>query len=68
MKHLGQVSYSRHDLADLHLPDGSSVPLHISRFFPRFRMQDRNATDVRTVYRLAEVARENLEYVYTGNC
>ena len=55
-------------VADLHLPDGSSVPLHISRFFPRFRMQDRNATDVRTVYRLAEVARENLEYVYTGNC
>ena len=26
------------------------------------------APDVRTVYRLAEVAREHLEYVYTGNC
>ncbi|MBO4382979.1 MAG: AmmeMemoRadiSam system radical SAM enzyme [Clostridia bacterium] len=49
-------------------PDGESVPLHISRFFPRFHMQDRGATDVKTVYRLAEVARESLPWVYTGNC
>lgn len=49
-------------------PGGESIPLHVSRFFPRFHMQDRGPTDVRTVYRLAEVARENLEYVYTGNC
>lgn len=49
-------------------PDGESVPLHISRFFSRFRMTDRAATPVRTVYRLAEIARENLSYVYTGNC
>ena len=48
--------------------DGEAVPLHISRFFPRFHMQDRAATNVRTVYRLAEVARENLPYVYVGNC
>ena len=44
------------------------IPLHISRFFPRFHMTDRDATDVGKVYRLAEVARENLRYVYTGNC
>ena len=49
-------------------PDGEEVPLHISRFFPRFHMQDRGATDVQTVYRLADVARESLQYVYTGNC
>jgi pyruvate formate lyase activating enzyme len=48
--------------------DGEGVALHISRFFPRFRMRDRAATEVGTVYRLAEVAREALEYVYTGNC
>ena len=54
--------------ARLKNPDGEGIPLHISRFFPRFRMQDRKATEVRTVYRLAEVAREALEYVYTGNC
>ncbi len=47
---------------------GRTVPLHISRFFPRFHMTDRPATDVRRIYRLAEVARETLEYVYTGNC
>ena len=55
-------------VSSLRNPDEESVPLHISRFFPRFRMLDREATDVRTVYRLAETARENLEYVYTGNC
>ena len=47
---------------------GSQIPLHISRFFPRFNMTDRSATDVRLVYRLAEIAREKLSYVYTGNC
>ena len=47
---------------------GREIPLHISRFFPRFQMTDRTATDVGRVYRLAEVARERLEHVYTGNC
>ena len=47
---------------------GPEVPLHISRFFPRFHMTDRPATDVKTVYRLAETARERLRFVYTGNC
>ncbi len=47
---------------------GTDIPLHVSRFFPRFRMTDRPATDVEKVYRLAQIARENLKYVYTGNC
>ena len=47
---------------------GAEVPLHISRFFPRFHMTDRKATDVGKVYSLAETAREKLKYVYTGNC
>ena len=55
-------------VAELKNPDGESVPLHVSRFFPRFYMKDRVATDIGLVYRLAEVARESLEYVYTGNC
>ena len=49
-------------------PDGDSIPLHISRFFPRFHMQDRKATDVRIVKYLARIASETLEHVYTGNC
>lgn len=44
------------------------IPLHVSRFFPRHRMTDRPPTPVDTVYRLADIARENLRYVYTGNC
>ena len=44
------------------------IPLHLSRFFPRYRMTDRPPTDVNAVYRLAEVARESLRWVYTGNC
>jgi pyruvate formate lyase activating enzyme len=31
-------------------------------------MTDRPATPVSMVYELAEVARESLNYVYTGNC
>ena len=47
---------------------GAEIPLHISRFFPRFNMTDRRATDVGLIYRLADIAREQLRYVYTGNC
>ena len=47
---------------------GDKVPLHISRFFPRYKMSDVRATDVSKVFRLAEIASEKLEYVYTGNC
>ena len=44
------------------------IPLHVSRFFPRYHMTDRLPTPVDKVYRLAQVAREKLRYVYTGNC
>ncbi len=44
------------------------IPLHISRFFPRFNLTDRDATDVDLIYHLADVARSYLHYVYTGNC
>ncbi|MCR5684401.1 MAG: AmmeMemoRadiSam system radical SAM enzyme [Lachnospiraceae bacterium] len=55
-------------VSSLKNPDGEDVPLHISRFFPRFLMTDRNATDVALIYHLADIARENLKYIYTGNC
>ena len=47
---------------------GDTIPLHISRFFPRFHMTDRSATSVDAVYEMADLAREKLKYVYTGNC
>ena len=45
-----------------------NIPLHVSRFFPRYKILDRPATDVKKIYRLAEVARNFLKFVYTGNC
>ena len=45
-----------------------SIPLHLSRFFPRYRMMDRPPTPVERIYWLADVAREYLSFVYTGNC
>ena len=47
---------------------GNEIPLHISRFFPRFHMTDRSATNVALIYHLKDVAEEYLKYVYTGNC
>ena len=55
-------------VGQLRNPDGEGVPLHVSRFFPRFHMTDRQPTEIRTVRHLAAVARESLEFVYTGNC
>ena len=46
----------------------SEIPLHVSRFFPRYKVTNCPPTDVEKVYRLAEIARKNLRYVYTGNC
>ena len=45
-----------------------NIPLHLSRFFPRYRMTDRPPTPTEEVYRLADEARAYLTYVYTGNC
>ena len=50
------------------LEGGNEIPLHISRFFPRYKMTDRPATDVGKIYKLADIARDRLKYVYTGNC
>ncbi len=44
------------------------IPYHLSRFFPRWKMTDRSATNVNSVYHLADVAREKLKNVFTGNC
>ena len=45
-----------------------NIPLHLSRFFPRYRMADRPPTPVERIYCLADEARAYLTYVYTGNC
>ncbi len=46
---------------------GREIPLHISRFFPRHHMTDRNPTDITTIYSLVQAAQKHLLYVYPGN-
>ena len=46
---------------------GREIPLHISRFFPRHHMTDRNPTDINTLYSLVQAAQKHLLYVYPGN-
>ena len=44
------------------------MPLHVTRFFPRYHMTDAPPTPVATVHRLADVARRRLRRVLVGNC
>ncbi len=44
-----------------------SIPLHITRFFPRHKMTDERPTDIALMRRLADIASEKLEFVYLGN-
>lgn len=44
------------------------IPLHVTRFFPRYHMEDRGPTDIGRVYLLAETARKYLKNVFVGNC
>nr|MBO6295836.1 radical SAM protein [Schwartzia sp. (in: firmicutes)] len=43
------------------------LPLHISRYFPRWKM-DEPMTPMATMEKLCETARRHLKYVYAGNC
>jgi pyruvate formate lyase activating enzyme len=45
---------------------GTSVPLHLSRYFPSFRLA-LSPTPLATLYRFAEMAARKLHFVYTGN-
>lgn len=43
-----------------------NIPLHLSRYYPNYRMQ-LPPTPVNTLYELRDVAREYLDFVYVGN-
>jgi pyruvate formate lyase activating enzyme len=45
-----------------------NIALHISRFFPRWQMQDKDATPVGQIFRLSKIAKNKLTYVHEGNC
>lgn len=54
-------------VATLEKQAGKKIPLHITRFFPAFKLMDRGPTPVSTILRLVEIAKENLEFVFPGN-
>lgn len=45
---------------------GSDVPLHISRYFPKYKLQT-EATSPALIKRFIEIASAELSYVYAGN-
>jgi len=46
---------------------GKSIPLHITRFFPRRNMLDKRPTDVTVLRKLCDVAKRHLDTVILGN-
>ncbi len=54
-------------VASLENQTGKKILLHITRFFPAFKLTDRAPTPVDTILRLVEVAKENLEFVFPRN-
>lgn len=43
------------------------IPLHFSRFFPQYRMEERGPTPPERLRRAYEIASKRLRYVYLGN-
>ncbi|HMA75712.1 MAG TPA: AmmeMemoRadiSam system radical SAM enzyme [Candidatus Krumholzibacteriaceae bacterium] len=43
------------------------IPIHFSRFFPHYRMNDRPPTSAETLQKAYEIGRRYLDYVYIGN-
>lgn len=43
------------------------IPLHLSRFFPRYKYAGKSPTPPETLYRLQDIARQHLKFVYLGN-
>ena len=54
-------------VAALENQTGKKIPLHITRFFPAFKLTDKEPTPVDTILHLVKVAKENLEFVFPGN-
>ena len=54
-------------VATLEKQFNKKIPLHITRFFPAFKLTDREPTPVSTIMKLVEIAKENLEFVFKGN-
>ncbi|MGI6695127.1 MAG: AmmeMemoRadiSam system radical SAM enzyme [Christensenellales bacterium] len=45
---------------------GRDIPLHLSRYFPRYQAHEA-PTDKQALFRLAEIAKQHLHHVFVGN-
>lgn len=54
-------------VADLEKQYNKKIPLHITRFFPTFKLTNKGPTPVNTIFQLVEVAKEKLDFVFPGN-
>ena len=54
-------------VASLEKQFNKKIPLHITRFFPMFKLTSKEPTPVGTIMNLVETAKENLEFVFAGN-
>ena len=69
---IGDLNTSKEEIRQLcefvYYELGKEVPLHFSRFFPQYKMQDIPATDTRLLEQAKKIAKDvGLEYVYLGN-
>jgi len=44
-----------------------NIPWHISRFFPMYKMKDKEITPIETLKRAEKIGKKYLKYVYLGN-
>ena len=56
------------NLTDFIASIDENIPLHISRFFPNYKMKQKSPTEIKKIYGLANIAKKKLKYVYEGNC
>jgi pyruvate formate lyase activating enzyme len=54
-------------VAELEKQYNRKIPLHITRFFPTFKLTNKEPTPVSTIFQLVEVAKEKLDFVFPGN-
>ena len=54
-------------VAGLEKQYNKKIPLHITRFFPAFKLTKKEPTPVSTIMELVHIAKENLEFVFAGN-
>jgi len=55
------------DIAEWLASVDPEIPLHLSRFFPRYRYSDKRPTPPETILRLRDTAKKYLKNVITGN-